>query len=73
MRGKTLRQICYVNCCEWALKITKIHEALQLSERSVKFQLLPNGVKGEILEDWYKVSQKEVRGLAKQFVVMFYW
>ena len=34
---------------------------------------MPNGVKGEILEDWYKVSQKEVRGLAKQFVVMFYW
>ena len=47
MRGKTLRQICYVNCCEWALKITKIHEALQLSERSVKFQLLTDAKRRE--------------------------
>ena len=35
--------------------------------------LVPNDMKGEILEDWYKVLLKEVWGLAKQVVAMFSW
>ena len=66
-RGKRLRQICYVSYCEWPLKLTKIQQGVTFKyynylEEVLNYirALVPNNVKGEILEDWYKVSLKEV-------------
>ena len=66
-RDKTPRQICYVRYCEWALKITKIQKEVIFKHYNYQEEVLnyirvlvPNDVKGEILEDWYNVSLKEV-------------
>ena len=63
MRGKTPRQIRYISYYEWALKITKIQQEdtfkhYNYPEEVLNYfrALVPNDVKGEILEDWYKVS-----------------
>ena len=80
MRGKTSRQIRYVNYCEWALKIAKIwqedaskHNNYLEKVLNYIHSLVPNDVKGEFLEDWYKVSLKEVQDLAKQVVGSQFW
>ena len=64
---KTPRQIRYVNYCEWALKIMKIQQEVIFKhyndvEEVLNYTraLVPSDVKGEILEDWYQVSRKEV-------------
>ena len=64
---KTPRQIRYVNYFEWALKITKIQQEVTFKhyndvEEVLNYTraLVPSDVKGEILEDWYQVSRKEV-------------
>ena len=54
-KQKTARQIRHVRYYEWALKITKTHQEVLNCIRA----MVPNDVKGEILEDWYKVSLKE--------------
>ena len=65
-RGKTPREIRYISFYEWALKITKIqqedafkHHNYSEERRNYIRALIPNDVKGAILEDWYKVSLKE--------------
>ena len=67
MRGKTPRQNRYVSYCEWVLRITKIHQEntfmhYNYMEEVLSYicSLVPKNVKGEILEDWYKVLLKEV-------------
>ena len=66
-RVKTPRQIRYVSYCEWALKITKFQREVTFKHYSYLEEVLnyicalvPNNVKGEISEGWYKVSLKEV-------------
>ena len=56
-RGKTPRQIRYVSYYEWALKITKIQQEVTFTyynylEEVLNYirALVPNDVKGEILE-----------------------
>ena len=65
-RGKTPRQIRYLNYCEWALKITKIQQEFTFKhcnhlEEVLNYirALVPNEVKAEMLEDWYEVSLTE--------------
>ena len=57
----------YVSYCEQALKITEIQQEVTFKHYYYLEEVLnciralvPNDVKGEILEDWYKVSLKEV-------------
>ena len=56
----------YVSYYEWALKITKIQQEDTFKHYNYRKEvpnyirtLVPNDVKGEILDDWYKVSQKQ--------------
>ena len=65
-RGKTPRQIRYVSYYVRAFKITKIQQEgtfkhYNYPEEVLKYihALVPNGAKGEILEDWFKVSLKD--------------
>ena len=65
--GKIPRKIRYISSCEWALKITKIQQEVTFKhyndvEEVLNYTraLVPSDVKGEILEDWYQVSRKEV-------------
>ena len=67
MRGKTPRQSCYVSYCEWVLKIAKIQQENTFMHYNYLEEVLsyicsmvPKNVKGEILEDWYKVFLEEV-------------
>ena len=62
--GKTPRQIPSVSYCEWALKITEIQQGVTYKHYSYLEEVLnyiralvPNDVKGEVLEDSYKVCE----------------
>ena len=66
IQKNTPRQIRYVCYCEWALKIMKIQQEDTFKHYNYPEAVLnyiralgPNDVKGEILENWYKVSLKE--------------
>ena len=66
MRGKTPRQNRCVNYCEWALKIMKFQQEDTFKHCSYLGEMLnyiralvPKDIKGEILENSYKVSPKE--------------
>ena len=66
-RSETPRQIRYVGYYEWALEITKIQQEDTFKQYSYLEEvlnyiraLIPNDVKAEVLEDWYKVSLKEL-------------
>ena len=57
----------YVSFYESTLKITKIQQGVTFKHYNYQEEVLnyiralvPNDVTGEILEDWYKVSLKEV-------------
>ena len=58
-------QICYISYCEWVLKITKFQQEGTFKHYSYPEEMLdymdavvPNNIKGEILEDSYKVLLK---------------
>ena len=66
-RRKTPRQIWYISCCEWALRIMKFQEEDTFKHCNYREELLdyiralaPNNIKSEILEDSYEVSLKEL-------------
>ena len=78
-RGKTPRQICHVIYYEWNLKITRFRQDITFKHYNYPKEvlnyihaLLPNNVKGEVLENWYKVSLKQFcEALQNKFLQCF--
>ena len=77
-RGKTPRQIHYLSYCGWALKVMKIQREDTFRHYSYPEEILnyiralvPNKIKGEILEDSCKVSLKEFCEVLQ--IIMFHW